>query len=176
MKVQPAGRRVAGGAKLARIRALEPSDWPRVAEIYREGIATALATFETECPSWTEWDAGHLACCRLVACRAGEIAGWAALSAVSPRRCYAGVAEASVYVAANARRQGVGRALLKALIRESEQHGIWTLQGATLAENAASLRLQAACGFRVVGRRERIALLNGVWRDTILTERRSCRR
>ncbi len=154
------------------IRALEAADWPRVAEIYADGIATGLATFETECPSWVEWDAAHLACCRLVARRAGKIAGWAALSPVSPRRCYAGVAEASVYVAANARRQGVGRALLQALIRESEEHGIWTLQGATLAENAASLHLQAACGFRVVGRRVRIAMLHGVWRDTILTERR----
>ena len=156
-----------------RIRALEASDWPRGAAIYGEGIAGGLATFETECPSWAEWDAAHLACCRLVACQKDEVVGWAALSPVSLRPCYAGVAEASVYVGTGARRQGVGRALLEALIHESEEHGIWTLQGATLAENVASLRLQAACGFRVVGWRERIAMLNGMWRDTILTERRS---
>jgi L-amino acid N-acyltransferase YncA len=144
-----------------------------VAAIYGEGIAGGGATFETECPSWEEWDAAHLACCRLVARKGDEIVGWAALSPVSRRPCYAGVAEASVYVSADARGQGVGRALLEALIHESEEHGIWTLQGATFAENAASLRLQVACGFRVVGRRERIAALNGAWRDTILTERRS---
>jgi L-amino acid N-acyltransferase YncA len=144
-----------------------------VAAIYGEGIAGGGATFETECPSWEEWDAAHLACCRLVARKGDEIVGWAALSPVSRRPCYAGVAEASVYVSADARGQGVGRALLEALIHESEEHGIWTLQGATFAENEASLRLQAACGFRVVGRRERIAALNGAWRDTILTERRS---
>jgi L-amino acid N-acyltransferase YncA/tRNA(Arg) A34 adenosine deaminase TadA len=156
-----------------RIEALEAADWPRVAAIYGEGIAGGLATFETELPSWQEWDAAHLGYCRLVARRGDEVLGWAALSPASRRSCYAGVAEASVYVAADARRQGVGRALLEALIRESEAHGIWTLQAATLAENAASLRLQAECGFRVIGRRERIAMLKGVWRDTVLTERRS---
>ena len=156
-----------------RIEPLEASDWPRVAAIYGDGIAGGLATFETECPSWEEWDAAHLACCRLVAREGDEVVGWAALSQVSARPCYAGVAEVSVYVGADDRRQGVGRALLEALIHESEEHGIWTLQGATFAENVASLRLQADCGFRVIGRRERIALLNGVWRDTILTERRS---
>ena len=156
-----------------RIECLEAADWPQVAAIYREGITSGLATFETECPSWEEWDAAHLPFCRLAARIGGEVAGWAALSPVSRRPCYAGVAEASVYVGVGAQRQGVGRALLAALIRESEAHGIWTLQGVTFAENEASLRLQAACGFRVVGRRERIAKLNGVWRDTILTERRS---
>ena len=156
-----------------RIEALQASDWPRVAAIYGEGIAGGMATFETECPSWDEWDAAHLACCRLVARRGGEVIGWAALNSVSRRPCYAGVAEVSLYVGADARCRGVGRALLKALIHEAEEHGIWTLQGATFAENVASLRVQADCGFRVVGRRERIAVLNGVWRDTILTERRS---
>jgi phosphinothricin acetyltransferase len=155
------------------IEAFEASDWPRVAAIYADGIASGLATFETECPSWEQWDAAHLACCRLVARTGHEVVGWAALSPVSWRQCYAGVAEVSVYVDAGACGQGVGRALLEALIHESEAHGIWTLQAATFPENMASLRLQADCGFRVIGRRERIAMLNGVWRDTILTERRS---
>ncbi len=155
------------------IEQLEATDWREVAAIYLDGIGSGQATFETECPSWEEWDAAHLACCRLVARRSGGVVGWAALSPVSRRQCYAGVAEASVYVAASARRQGVGGALLNALIRASEAHGIWTLQGATFAENAASLRLQAQCGFRIVGQRERIAKLSGVWRDTVLTERRS---
>ncbi len=157
---------------------IEPLTSARAADvlaIYEEGIAARQATFETQTPSWEEWDAAHLAACRLVA-RAGEaVVGWAALSPVSRRRCYSGVAEASVYVRASARGQGVGRALLEALIVASEAHGIWTLQGATFAENTASLRLQERCGFRIVGRRERIARLDGVWRDTVLSERRSCR-
>jgi phosphinothricin acetyltransferase len=120
-----------------------------------------------------EWDAGHLAVGRLVARVGDAVAGWCALSPVSRRACYAGVAEASVYVAAAHRGRGVGRALLLRLIGESERAGIWTLQAGTFPENAASLRLQEACGFRVVGRRERIGRMNGVWRDTVLTERRS---
>ena len=156
-----------------RIETLQPSDWPRVAAVYEEGIAGGLATFENSCPSWEEWDAAHLAACRLVARSADQVVGWGALSPVSRRQCYAGVAEVSVYVSASARQQGIGRALLQALIRAAEAEGIWTLQGATFAENVASLRLQEACGFRVIGRRERIAQLRGVWRDTILTERRS---
>jgi L-amino acid N-acyltransferase YncA len=156
-----------------RIEPLETRDWPDVAAIYREGIAGGLATFETEVPSWPEWDAAHLRSCRLVARQGGVVLGWAALCAVSRRQCYAGVAEASVYVRTDAQRHGVGRALLERLIQESEAAGIWTLQGVTFAENAASLGLQMACGFRVVGRRERIGRLKGVWRDTILTERRS---
>jgi phosphinothricin acetyltransferase len=155
------------------IDALLPADWPAVRAIYQEGIATGLATFETAAPSWEQWDAGHLPRCRLAAREGGGVIGWAALSPVSRRACYAGVAEVSVYVAAAGRGRGVGLALLRAVIAASEAAGIWTLQGATLAENAASLRLQAACGFRVVGRRERIARLHGEWRDTVLTERRS---
>jgi L-amino acid N-acyltransferase YncA len=123
-------------------------------------------------PSWEEWDAARLPHSRLVA-REEWVLGWAALSPVSKRACYAGVAEVGVYVAAVARGRGVGRALLDAIIQLSESHGIWTLQGATIAENAASLALQATCGFRVVGRCERIGKLSGLWRDTILTERRS---
>ena len=141
--------------------------------IYEEGIATGQATFETEAPSWEQWDSAHLPSGRLVA-RDGELVlGWGALSPVSRRLCYAGVAEASVYVSGSARGRGVGRALLEHLIAASEAQGIWTLQGATFPENIASLRLQARCGFRVVGRRERIARMSRVWRDTVLTERRS---
>lgn len=152
---------------------LLPSDWADVRAIYLDGIASGQATFETDAPAWDEWDTAHLPFSRLAARHAGRLVGWAALSAVSRRRCYAGVAEVSVYVADADRGQGVGRRLLEAIIKESERHGIWTLQGATFATNQASLRLQRACGFREIGRRDRIAQLRGEWRDTILTERRS---
>jgi phosphinothricin acetyltransferase len=155
------------------IEPMRPEDWPRVREIYLEGIATGNATFETEAPAWLDWDVGHLAIGRLVAREGAEVIGWAALSPVSKRRCYSGVAEVSLYVASSHRNHGVGRALLLAVIAESERHGIWTLQGGTFPENEASLKLQAKCGFRVIGRRERIGQLQGVWRDTIITERRS---
>lgn len=155
-----------------RIEPMIPADWKQVCAIYEEGIATGLGTFETNAPSWEEWDAARLPHSRLVA-RDEGVLGWAALSPVSKRACYAGVAEVGVYVAAMVRGRGVGRALLDALIESSEAHGIWTLQGATIAENKASLALQTRCGFRVVGRRERIGKLAGMWRDTTLTERRS---
>ena len=150
-------------------------DWGRVRAVYMEGIATGLATFETEAPRWAEWDAAHLPFARLVARAAlgGEVAGWAALGAVSRRRAYAGVAETSVYVGQEQRGRGVGLALLERLVDESEQNGVWTLQAGIFPENAASLALHARCGFRVVGRRERIARLGGRWRDTLLLERRS---
>jgi phosphinothricin acetyltransferase len=151
------------------------ADWPRVRAIYCEGMATGLATFETDAPEWATWDAAHLSAPRLVA-RAGddeEIAGWAALSPVSRRAVYAGVAEVSVYVAAGRRGGGVGRALLATLVAASERCGLWTLQASIFAANEASLRLHVACGFREVGRRERIARRDGVWRDTVLLERRS---
>ncbi|MGB7624617.1 MAG: N-acetyltransferase family protein [Terriglobia bacterium] len=149
------------------------ADWPQVAAIYQEGIEDENATFETTVPSQQEWDETHLPTCRLVARYEKKVLGWAALSAVSRRRCYRGVAEVSVYVAREARGQGVGRALLDRIIKDSEREGIWTLQGSTFEENIASLRLQERCGFRVVGRRERIGQLNGRWRTTVLTERRS---
>ena len=155
------------------VDAMTPADWERVRAVYLEGIASGLATFETEAPPWETWDAAHHPFGRLCAREAGGVVGWAALSPVSRRACYAGVAEASVYVAADARGRGIGDRLLRAVIAEAEAHGIWTLQGATFAENAASLRLQERCGFRVIGRRERVARLRGEWRDTVLTERRS---
>jgi phosphinothricin acetyltransferase len=144
-----------------------------VRAVYADGIATRQATFETELPSWEAWDAAHHVFARLVADDPAGVVGWAALSPVSKRPCYAGVAEVSVYVAEKARGRGVGRMLLEALIRESEANHVWTLQGVTFPENTASLRLQERCGFRIVGRRERVARLDGVWRDTVLTERRS---
>jgi len=152
---------------------LMPSDWLAVRAIYVDGIAAGQPTFDTEAPEWSAWDSIHLPHCRLAARADGVLVGWAALSSVSKRACYAGVAEASVYVAATHRGQGIGKKLLEALIAESERHGIWTLQGATFPDNVASLRLQQSCGFRIVGRRERIGQRNGVWRDTVLTERRS---
>ncbi|HEX8189822.1 MAG TPA: GNAT family N-acetyltransferase [Pyrinomonadaceae bacterium] len=151
-----------------------PGHWPEVRAIYLEGLATGDATFETEAPAWERWDVSHLRACRLVALAAGgRVAGWAALSPVSARNVYAGVAEVSVYVGAAFRGVGVGRSLLSALVRESESEGIWTLQAGIFPENVASVALHKACGFREVGRRERVARLRGRWRDTILLERRS---
>jgi phosphinothricin acetyltransferase len=153
---------------------MKADDWEQVRSIYLEGIATGVATFETEAPAREKWDAGHLRKMRLVAREAeGAVLGWAALSPVSDRCVYGGVAEVSVYVGARGRGRGVGRALLEALIEASERNGIWTLQAGVFPENAASIRLHLGCGFREVGRRERIGKLNGVWRDTLLLERRS---
>lgn len=155
-------------------RPLQPAHWPAVRAIYEAGIATGQATFTTEAPSWEAWDGAHLAHCRLVATgAAGQVLGWAALSPVSGRCVYAGVAEVSIYIGAEARGQGVGRQLLAALVAESEQHGLWMLQAGIFPENAASLALHASQGFRVVGRRERIGQLRGQWHDTLLLERRS---
>jgi L-amino acid N-acyltransferase YncA len=153
------------------IRDLDPKDWPAVRTIFEEGIATGQATFETEAPSWEDWDGAHSM--RLVAEEGGEVVGWAALAPYSARACYAGVAEESVYVAARARGEGVGRALLTALVDRSEQAGIWTLQAGVFPENRASVTLHLGCGFRLVGVLERIGRLNGEWRDVLLLERRS---
>ena len=149
--------------------------WPAVRTIYEQGLATGHATFATAAPTWEAWDASHLAPCRLVAGAAlgGPVLGWAALSPVSGRCVYGGVAEVSLYVATAARGQGVGRQLLAGLVAESEQNGLWTLQASIFPENLASVRLHEAAGFRQVGRRERIGQLRGQWRDTLLLERRS---
>ncbi|MFN2596859.1 MAG: N-acetyltransferase family protein [Pyrinomonadaceae bacterium] len=155
------------------IEEMRPEDWGRVRAIYLEGIATGDATLETDAPAWEAWDASHLKSCRLVARAGGEIVGWAALSPVSSRCVYGGVGEVSVYVAESARGKGVGRGLLAALVEESERSGLWTLQAGVLAENAASIRLHERCGFRVVGTRQRLGKLKGVWRDVVLLERRS---
>src|SRR4051812_27768741 len=152
---------------------LLPEHSDAVARIYADGIATGHATFETEIPSWEEWDAGHLDAGRLVALVDGEVAGWAALTPVSGRCVYAGVAEHSVYVAEAARGKGVGRALLDELVRRAEAAGIWTIQSGVFPENTASLALHERAGFRVVGVRERLGKHEGRWRDVILLERRS---
>lgn len=157
------------------ISEMRPDDWETVRIIYAEGIATRQATFEVETPSWEAWDAAHLSFARLVARKAGTVAGWAALSPVSRRQAYAGVAEVSVYVAQDLRGTGFGRQLLEALIARSEQHGIWSLQAVMFPENAGSVALHLRCGFREVGRRQRIGKLDGEWRDTMLLERRSQR-
>ena len=152
---------------------MQPSDWPAVERIYLEGIATGNATFETESPGWEKWNSAHHPHSRLIAKDGDALVGWAALSPVSARRVYAGVAEVSVYVAASAQRKGIGRLLLTELIRQSEQNGTWTLQAGIFPENAASIALHKSLGFREVGRRMKIGQLRGRWRDTVLLERRS---
>jgi L-amino acid N-acyltransferase YncA len=154
------------------IRDLTPLDWREVAGIYEDGIRTGDATFETEVPAWEAWDAAHSGL-RLVAEQDERVVGWAALSPYSDRCCYGGVAEVSVYVAADAQGQGIGRGLLEALIERSEAAGVWTLQAGIFPENKSSLRLHLGCGFRLVGVRERLGELHGVWRDVLLLERRS---
>jgi phosphinothricin acetyltransferase len=149
------------------------SDWPEVERIFREGIATGLATFETSPPSWEEWDRSHHESCRLVARGEDGVVGWAALSPVSGRCVYAGVAEVSVYVAEGARGAGVGRLLLAALVEASEEVPFWTLEAGIFPENRASLAIHAFCGFRRVGVRERLGQTEGRWRDVVLLERRS---
>jgi L-amino acid N-acyltransferase YncA len=154
---------------------MNANDWEQVRSIYLEGIRAGHSTFETDAPSWEKWDESHLQIARLVMRDGNKILGWAALSPVSKRSVYRGVAEVTVYVTESARGQGIGRALLEALTSESERHGLWTLQASIFPENTASVELHLRCGFREVGRRERIAMLNGMWRDTLLFERRSKR-
>ena len=152
---------------------MRDSDWPAVREIYREGIETGDATFQTGVPEWAEWDANHLRHSRLVARDADAVGGWAALSPVSRRECYSGVAEVSIYIAEAHRGRGLGRRLLFELIAASEARGMWTLQAGIFPENRASIALHERLGFRRVGVRERIGHRDGRWRDTVLLERRS---
>lgn len=156
-----------------KIRQMTAGDWESVRLIYLDGIATRQATFETVTPLWQLWDSSHLSFGRLVSIDVDDnVNGWAALAPVSARSVYSGIAEVSVYVAAGSRGKGIGRALLTQLIIESEQNGIWTLQASVFPENSASIALHHSCGFRDVGIRERIAQLDGIWRNTLLMERR----
>ncbi len=154
-------------------RPMTADDWKNVSEIYGQGIETGNATFQQEIPTYTDWDNGHLKNCRIVAIKDNEVAGWAALTPVSGRCVYAGVAEVSVYVAYKNRGHKIGHKLLEKLIIESENEKLWTLQAGIFPENIASLKIHEALGFRKIGHRERIGQMNGIWRDTILLERRS---
>lgn len=157
------------------ITSLSSSDWNSVRSIYLEGIATGNATLETDAPSWEKWDGEHLASCRLIAKDDDTILGWAALSPVSGRCVYGGVAEVSIYIAETARGKGIAKQLFERLIEESEKSDLWTLQSGILQENIASIKLHEKCGFRIVGVRERIGQRDGIWRNVVLMERRSHR-
>ena len=157
-----------------KFRELIAQDWQQVKEIYEEGIATGNATFQSAAPDWDEWDQSHVKNSRIVAVDdVSNILGWAALTPVSGRCVYAGVAEVSVYVSDKARGKGIGKSLLKELIRQSEQNGFWTLTAGIFPENEASLKIHQQAGFKVLGIRERIGKMNGEWRNTVLLERRS---
>jgi L-amino acid N-acyltransferase YncA len=155
------------------IQPLVTYHYPSVKKIYEQGIATGQATFQTTAPEWEEWDKSHLAHSRFVAIENNEVVGWAALTPVSGRCVYAGVAEISVYVNEHYRGQGIGKILLQHLISESESHNIWTLQAGIFPENIGSLKIHESLGFRKVGYREKIGQLKGIWRDTVLLEKRS---
>ena len=155
------------------VRPMLAKDWNAVSKIYVEGIATGFATFETSIPSYKSWDAAHMTSCRIVAIANETILGWAALSSVSSRCVYGGVAEVSVYVGEENRGKGVGRILMEALIKESEAEGLWTIQSGIFPENEGSIELHKKMGFRFIGKRERVGKLDGVWKDNLLFERRS---
>ncbi len=155
------------------IRSMVPADWPKVRDIYAAGIATGNATFETEPPEWEAWDLSHLPDLRVVAVDDAKVVGWGAASPVSDRCCYSGVVESGVYVDPDYQGRGVGKRLLKVLVSAAEAAGNWTVQTGIFPENTASMALHQACGFRVVGRRERLGQLAGQWRDVMLLERRS---
>lgn len=155
------------------INRMKKDHWQRVKQIYQDGIATGNATFETKAPTWEEWDQGHLATCRFVALVNNEAVGWIALSPVSSRCVYQGVAEVSVYIGKGYTGNKIGSKLMGALIEDSEQAGFWTLEAGIFAENNASLKLHQKAGFRIVGTKERISKMAGKWRDVVLLERRS---
>lgn len=155
------------------IKPMQHEHWEQVKQIYESGIATGIATFETTAPSWEKWNDGHLTFARLVAVDNNEVVGWAALSPVSSRCVYGGVAEVSVYVADKHKGKGIGKLLLQKLIKESESNGIWTLQAGIFTGNAASVKLHEKVGFRVIGHREKIGKLNDIWKDNYILERRS---
>jgi L-amino acid N-acyltransferase YncA len=155
------------------IVAMQPEHWQQVKIIYEDGIKTGNATFETSAPEWEVWDQAHMQQCRLLAVENNTVLGWAALVPVSGRCVYAGVAEVSVYISADARGKGLGKLLLQKLIEESEANNLWTLQAGIFPENIASIKIHQDSGFRIIGKREKIGKMNGIWRDTLLLERRS---
>ena len=155
------------------IKHIKAKDWEAIAKIYKRGIETGIATFETEIPAWSTWDSSHFKTCRFVAWLNNTIIGWAALSPVSDRCVYGGVAEVSVYVDTKYNGEGIGTQLLKHLIAESENEKIWTLQSGIFRENQASIKLHKKLGFREIGFREKIGKRNGIWYDNIILERRS---
>ena len=157
------------------VRTLRKSDWSSVSKIYKEGIATGIATFETEVPNWQQWDAKYFSICRFVALIEGKVVGFGVLAPVSKRHVYKGIAEVSVYVSNAFKGKHIGETLLKQLIDESETNGFWTLQASIFLENIASINLHLKCGFRVVGIREKIGQLYGTWYDNHFLERRSCK-
>ena len=147
--------------------------WESVKKIYEDGIATGNATFQTSAPTWEEWNQAHIPIPRLIAIANDEILGWAALTPVSGRCVYAGVAEISIYIGSIARGKGIGKQLLNQLIEESEKQNIWTLQSGIFPENKASISLHQSAGFRIIGKREKIGMMDGKWRDIVLLEKRS---
>jgi L-amino acid N-acyltransferase YncA len=147
--------------------------WPQVRSVYLEGIATGQATFQQDAPEWDQWDQAHLPHSRIVMVKESEVVGWAALIPVSSRTVYRGVAEVSIYIGERYRGNSLGFQLLKELMHQSEENGIWTLQSSIFPENEASIHIHEKCGFRIIGRREKIGQQNGTWRDTIMMERRS---
>lgn len=156
------------------IEDMKPEDWEQVRDIYLQGIYTRKATFQTEAPSWEDWDKGHIKSCRLVARSENAVLGWAALSSTSSRCCYEGVAEVSIYIGEEYKGKGIGTALLKKLTKLSEEHGFWTLQSGIIRVNSASIAMHKKCGFREIGIREKIAKMSdGIWHDVVLMERRS---
>lgn len=158
------------------VEEMKPADWPQVSAIYWEGIQTKISTFQAEIPSWEKWDRSHSQFCRIVAKRGETVLGWAALSPVSDRCVYAGVADVSIYVGKEHRYQGIGQALMFELIQRSEERGFWTLNSGIIRENSASQALHAKCGFRTIGVREKIGKMdNGIWHDVVIMERRSQR-
>ena len=155
------------------IEKLTENHWPEVKAIYESGLATGNASFSQTVPNWDEWNNAHVKSCRLVAAENGKVLGWTALTAISDRCVFAGVAEVSVYIAEESRGKGIGKKLLAQVVKESEENNFWTLESRIFAENAASIKIHEENGFRIVGSRERIGQLNGVWRDILLLERRS---
>lgn len=155
------------------IRPITKDNFSEVVEIYKQGLATNIATFQNDLPQWEDWNKGHLDFCRISIYENNKMLGWTALTPVSSRCVYAGVAEVSVYIAQNERGKGIGKILLNELIKQSEANEIWMLQSGIFSENQSSIKLHEKCGFRMVGYREKIGKKNGIWKDNILMEYRS---